>query len=143
MNPATKLNDVTPALYNWAGFHSQWKIDFDSYALKSADGVVFIDPTTPSPAVVKKIEAIGEPLAIVLTNAHHDRDADWFRKRYEIQVYAHESARSDCDTKLDVQVMNGEKLPGGLTAIYLPGSTASEMAQIGRASCRERVYSSV
>jgi glyoxylase-like metal-dependent hydrolase (beta-lactamase superfamily II) len=128
MKPATTLNKITPSLFGWASFQTQWKIDFNSYALKTKDGVVFVDPTMPAPAVLKKLEALGEPLAIVLTNAHHERDADAFRKLYDVQIYAHEKAPSDCDTKIDVQVVNGEKLPGGLQVVFLPGVTTSEMA---------------
>ena len=128
MKPATKLNKITSSLFGWATFQTQWKIDFNSYALKTADGVVFVDPTMPTPAVMKQLEALGEPLAIVLTNAHHERDADAFRRHYDVQIYAHEKAQSDCDTKVDVQAVDGEKLPGGLKAIFLPGVTTSEMA---------------
>lgn len=128
MEPATRLREITKNLYGWSSFHSQWKIDFDSYAIKTPDGVVLVDPLKPSPAVLKKLEALGEFLAVYLTNAHHDREADWFRKQYQIQVYAHEKAKSDCDTKIDVLVLDGEKLPGGVRAVHLPGSSASEMA---------------
>lgn len=128
MNPATTLRKITPSLYNWASLHPKWKIDFDSYALKTTAGVVYVDPLITSPAVIGQLKALGEPLAIVLTNAHHDRDADWFRKQFEIQIYAHEMAPHDCDTKIDVLVMDGEHLPGGIKAIHLPGSTTSELA---------------
>jgi glyoxylase-like metal-dependent hydrolase (beta-lactamase superfamily II) len=128
MKPATKLNQINSSLLGWATFQTQWKVDFNSYALKTADGVVFVDPTMPAPAVLKQLEACGQPLAIVLTNAHHDRDADAFRKHFDVQIYAHEKAQSDCDTKVDVRAVDGEKLPGGLTAIFLPGVTTSEMA---------------
>jgi hypothetical protein len=128
MEPATRLKEIARNLYGWSSFHTQWKIDFDSYAIKTPDGIVLVDPLKPTPAVLKKLEALGEFLGIYLTNAHHDRDADWFRKQYGIQVYAHEKAKSDCDTKIDVLVMDGEKLPGGVRAVHLPGSSASEMA---------------
>jgi len=128
MKPATTLNRITASLFGWATFQTQWKVDFNSYALKTTAGVVFIDPTMPAPAVMQQLEALGEPLAIVLTNAHHDRDADAFRKHFDVQIYAHEKAHSDCDTKVDVQAVDGEKLPGGLKTIFLPGVTTSEMA---------------
>jgi glyoxylase-like metal-dependent hydrolase (beta-lactamase superfamily II) len=128
MKPAQTLNRITSSLWGWASFHTQWKIDFNSYAMKMPDGIVFVDPTMPNAAVLEELEALGNPLAIVLTNAHHERDADVFRKRYDIQIYAHEKAPSDCDTRIDVLVVNGEKLPGGLKTIFLPGVTDSEMA---------------
>jgi glyoxylase-like metal-dependent hydrolase (beta-lactamase superfamily II) len=128
MKPATTLNRISSSLFGWASFQTQWKVDFNSYAIKTADGVIFIDPTLPAPPVLKQLEALGAPLAIVLTNAHHDRHADAFRKLYDVQIYAHEKAQSDCDTKVDVLVVNGEKLPGGVKTIFLPGVTTSEMA---------------
>lgn len=128
LKPATKLREVVRNLYGWSSFHAQWKVDFSSYALKTPDGVVFIDPMKPEPAALKELEDLGESIGIFLTNDHHDRDADWFRKQYGIQVYAHEKAKADCDTKIDVLVLDGEKLPGGVKAIYLPGSSASETA---------------
>jgi glyoxylase-like metal-dependent hydrolase (beta-lactamase superfamily II) len=128
LKPASELREITRNLRGWASFHPQWKIEFNSYALKTTEGALFIDPLKPEPAVVEKLEALGEPIGILLTNAHHDRDADWFRKQYEIQVYAHEKAKADCDTKIDVLVMDGEQLPGGVKVVHLPGSSAGETA---------------
>jgi glyoxylase-like metal-dependent hydrolase (beta-lactamase superfamily II) len=128
LKPSVELREVAKNLHGWSSFHPQWKVDFNSYALKTSEGVVFIDPLKPEPEVLEKIEALGEPIAIFLTNAHHDRHADWFRKKYGIQVYAHEKAKADCDTKIDVLLMDGERLPGGVKAVHLPGSSASETA---------------
>ena len=103
-------------------------MDFDSYALKTPEGVIFVDPMKPSPEVLAKLEAWGDPVAVFLTNADHDRDSDWFRKNYEIQIYAHERAQVDCDTKIDVLVVDNEKLPGGVKAIPLLGTTSGGLA---------------
>lgn len=128
MRPAAKLTAITATLHGWAAFQTEWKVFFNSYAYQSPDGVVLIDPTQPAPAALKQLEALGELFAIILTNAHHCRDADWFRKHYEVQIYAHANAAVDCDTKIDVPVVDGEKLPGGFTAIFLPGVSSSELA---------------
>ncbi len=128
MKPATRLRQISPHLYGWASFHAHWKVDFNSYAVKTPDGIVFIDPIMPGPALLKKLRELGEPLGVFLTSASHERDADWFRKQFEVQVYAHEKAKPDCDIKLDVLVMDGEKVPGGLKAVCLPGSGAGETA---------------
>lgn len=128
LKASVELREIAKNLHGWASFHPQWKVDFNSYALKTTEGVVFIDPLKAEPDVLQQIEALGEPIAIFLTNAHHDRDSDWFRKKYGIQVYAHEKAKADCDTKIDVLLMDGERLPGGVKAVHLPGSSASETA---------------
>jgi hypothetical protein len=128
LKPATELKEVVKKLYGWSSFHAQWKIDFNSYALKTTDGIVLIDPLKPEATVLKELENLGEFSGIFLTNAHHDRDADWFRKHYEIQIYAHEKAKAECDTSIDVLIMDGERLPGGVKAIHLSGGSASETA---------------
>ena len=132
LRPSMVLRAISRSLYGWASFHPQWKVDFNSYALKTAEGVVFIDPLKPGPEIITKLEALGEPIAILLTNAHHDRDVDWFRKQYEIQIYAHEKAKADCDTKIDILLMDGERLPGGIKAVHMPGSSAGETAFYAR-----------
>ena len=128
MKPATKLKSVVKGLYRWTGLHTEWKITFDSYALVTPEGVVLIDPMKPTRAALKSLDALGDPIGVFLTNANHDRDAHWFRKEHEIQVYAQEKATADCDSKIDVLVMDGEKLPGGLRAIHIPGICSSETA---------------
>ncbi len=126
MKPATRLHEIVAGLYEWSSFHPQWKVEFNSHALRTSAGVVFIDPLQPGPAVLKKLTALGEPFGVFLTSASHERDAGWFRKHFEIQVYAHEKAKPDCDIQPDVLVLDGEKLPGGVRAVALPGSGAGE-----------------
>jgi glyoxylase-like metal-dependent hydrolase (beta-lactamase superfamily II) len=128
LEAATQLRRVTATLHSWAAYQPDWQIHFHSYAVVEPDGLVLIDPTLPAPGVRAELEKIGPPLAIILTNAHHDRAADWFRKTYAIQVYASEKAPTDCDIKIDVPVLDGERLPGGLQAVFLPGVSPSEMA---------------
>ncbi|NQU10872.1 hypothetical protein HQ590_08785 [bacterium] len=132
MKPAARLERVTPHLYRWSSLHPQWKITFSSFALVTPDGVALVDPIKPSPAALKKIQALGRPLGIFLTSANHDRDADWFRRQFAVQIYAHEKARSGCDTKLDVLVLDNEKLPGGLRVVALPGAGAGEIGLVSK-----------
>jgi glyoxylase-like metal-dependent hydrolase (beta-lactamase superfamily II) len=134
MKPATRLTEVVPGLHRWSSFHPQWKVDFSSYAIQTEDGVVYVDPIRPGPTVQKKLAELGDPLGVFLTSSNHERDADWFRKEYEVQVYAHEKAKPDCDGNVDVLVLDREKLPGGLRVIYLPGGGAGECALFSSAA---------
>ena len=47
MNPATQLNEITSSLFGWASFQTQWKVDFNSYALKTAEGAMKQTDKTP------------------------------------------------------------------------------------------------
>ena len=89
LKPATELKEIVKKLYGWSSFHGQWKTVFNSYAIKTTEGILLVDPLLPDANVLKQLEDLGEFSAILLTNAQHDRDADWFRKRYQIQIYAH------------------------------------------------------
>ncbi len=130
MKPAKRLTEITPAVHRWSSFNSQWKVDFSSYAVVTGEGVYYVDPMRPGPTLQKKLAALGTPLGVFLTNANHGRDADWFRKKYDIQVFAHEKATSECEHKIDVLVLDGEKLPGGPRVLHLPGAGAGEVGLI-------------
>lgn len=128
MKPATRLHAITASIHRWSTWHTAWKIDFSSYAIVTPDGVWFLDPMRPGPILLKKLRGLGEPAGIFLTNANHERDADWFRREFQIQIYAHEKAVPECDLKVDVPVVDGEKLPGNLLVVYLPGAGPGECA---------------
>lgn len=128
MKPSPNLIAVTKNLCGWSSFHTQWKVDFNSYALRTRAGVWLVDPVQPAAPVATALAQLGALTGIFLTNANHDRDAGGFRKQFDIQIYAHETAQSDCDTKIDVLVMDGETLPGGVQALHLPGASAGESA---------------
>ncbi len=128
MKPATQLTEIVRNLYGWSSLHPQWKIELNSYALRTAAGVWLVDPLQPAEPVVQQLAELGEPVGIFLTNPNHDRDAAWFRRRFKLQIYAHEKAQSDCDTKIDVLVLDGELLPGGLKVLHLPGASTGEAA---------------
>ena len=128
LKPATELVEIVKKLYFWSSFHAQWKVAFNSYALKTNAGIILVDPLKPEATILNQLESLGEFAGIFLTNAHHDRDADWFRRQYKIQIYAHEKAKAECETSIDVLILDGERLPGGVKAIHLPGSSSSETA---------------
>jgi glyoxylase-like metal-dependent hydrolase (beta-lactamase superfamily II) len=128
LEPADRVRQITPTLYTWVAYQPDWQIHFNSYALADRDGLVLVDPTRPAADALKQLEQLGPPVAILLTNANHERDAHWFRKTYEIQIYASEKAAPDCDIKIDVPLLDGERVPGGLRAVYLPGAAPGEMA---------------
>jgi glyoxylase-like metal-dependent hydrolase (beta-lactamase superfamily II) len=127
VQPATTLKRVAPSLFAWSSHHAQWHVDFSSHALTTPEGVALIDPVRLTEPALKKLEALGDPIGVFLTNGNHDRSADWFRKRYGIQVYAHEKAKTGAEIPLDVLVLDGEQLPGGLSVIEVPGSAAGEV----------------
>lgn len=132
MKPVTRLQQYLPPLYGWSAYHEEWKVAFHSHALVTTAGVALVDPLKPVAGVLSQLADLGEPWGVFLTGGNHARDADWFRREYGIQVYAHPSAATDGDIKIDVPVLDGEKLPGGLQAVQLPGHGVGEMAWLAQ-----------
>jgi glyoxylase-like metal-dependent hydrolase (beta-lactamase superfamily II) len=128
MKPASNLREVVPGLWCWSSLHEEWKIDFSSCAWKGKDGLVLIDPIELDTASVAKLEQVGKPIAILLTNRNHERHADWFRKRYGIKIHVHQDAVPGIEITPDEFFYDGSRVPGGLKVIHLPGTCPSECA---------------
>src|ERR1019366_6756658 len=128
MKPATNLREIVSGLWFWSSLHEEWKVDFSSCAWKGKEGLVLIDPIKLAPATLAKLEKVGKPIAILLTNENHERQADWFRKKFGIKVHAHRDAVSGIEIKPDEFFTDGAIVPGGLKVIHLPGTCPSESA---------------
>ena len=53
---------------------------------------------------------------------------------HPVHPYAHEKAKADCETTIDILLMDGERLPGGIKAVHLPGSSEGETAYYAKSS---------
>ncbi len=128
MKPATNLREIVPGLWSWSSLHEEWKVDFTSAAWNGTDGLVLVDPVKLDDANLAKLEQAGRPIAVLLTNQNHERDADWFRQRYGIRIHVHRDAVPGIEIKPDEFFCDGAVLPGGLQAIHVPGVCPSMTA---------------
>lgn len=128
MKPSTNFRRIVPGLWCWSSLHEEYKVDFSSAAWKNRDDFVLIDPIKLDDANLAKLEKAGRPTAILLTNENHERDADWFRRRYEIKIRVHRAAVPGIEIKPDAFFDDGATVPGGLKVIHVPGISPSECA---------------
>jgi len=120
---------------------------FDSYALRTRDGWVVIDPLEPDAAVLERLERLmGErPSAIVLTSDGHERDAVAFRERWSapswgpIPVESERGIGYDGEPDHMYEEGSAEELPGGLRAIRVAGLWGGDHVLVWRAPTGERV----
>jgi glyoxylase-like metal-dependent hydrolase (beta-lactamase superfamily II) len=114
---ATALEDVVPGVRRWS-IHDE-RINFVSaaYAVTGDDGTVVIDPLPLSRAAVGEL---GGVTAIVLTCGSHQRSAWRYRRELEAPVYA-PALSKEIDEDPDVRYGDGDRLPGGLVAVFTPG----------------------
>jgi len=128
MKPSSNLCEIVDGLWFWSSLHEEWKVDFCSSAWKWKDGLVLVDPIELDVPSLTKLEEMGKPAAILLTNQNHERHADWFRKTYGIKVHVHRDAMPGIEITPDEFFCDGMAVPGDLKVIHVPGTCPSECA---------------
>jgi glyoxylase-like metal-dependent hydrolase (beta-lactamase superfamily II) len=99
----------------------------ESYALLTAEGPILIDPREPAEAEADSLWALlGQPpVATVLTNDWHERDAYLLRERFGAPVWAPAAGQpergGDLEGQPDHYYDEGDMLPGGLRATKIEG----------------------
>ena len=97
------------------------------HAIKDGEEVILIDPFLVSKSETEFLEKeIGKPTLILITVETHVRDTEAYRKRYGARILANREAVSVLDIAVDDVFDDGDKLPGGLTAIGMPGMLLGE-----------------
>jgi glyoxylase-like metal-dependent hydrolase (beta-lactamase superfamily II) len=96
------------------------------HCIQDDAGLVLIDPFVLADEETRELEALGKPAYVLITNLNHDRDAEHYRHQYGAMIMAHPSLAGYFDFALDSAFENGDQLPGGLTAIGMPGTFKGE-----------------
>ncbi|MBI3973856.1 MAG: hypothetical protein HY332_21470 [Chloroflexi bacterium] len=123
--------EARPALVRWATFYPRDEQKtrggiYVAYALATDQGPVVVDPCRPAAhadqVLRDRLRAMGGvPIASVLTNDMHERDAYALRRTYGVPVWASAAGVPDYDGTPDRLFEDGAALPGGLRAITIEG----------------------
>jgi glyoxylase-like metal-dependent hydrolase (beta-lactamase superfamily II) len=119
---AAALEEVVPGVRRWS-IHDE-RIDFTgaAYAVTGDEGVVMIDPLPLEPEALREL---GDVAAIVLTCGSHQRSAWRYRRESGAKVYAPALVKEN-DEEPDVRYGDGDRLPGGLRAVFTPGAGTTQ-----------------
>jgi hypothetical protein len=138
--------EAAPALIHWATQRTPPTYSpFDSYALRTRDGWVLIDPEEPAADVMTHLERlIGErPVATVLTSDGHERSAYDARERWGTPVWGPIPVESERGTGYDGapdhHFEEPATLPGGLRPIRVAGLWGGDHALMWVSPTGERV----
>ena len=96
------------------------------HCLQDEGGLVLIDPFQLPEAEVAELEALGQPAHVLITNQNHERGALHYRRHYGARILAHGDLAGSFDFHLDSAFDHEDPLPGGLTAIHMPGAFKGE-----------------
>ena len=149
--------EAAPVVVRWCTRRGQDFIDpqmpmrsgavgvYDSYALRTPDGWVLVDPDRPgADAAAGLWGLIGtRPVAILLTNDWHERDAYALRAAHGAPVWAAAAGwperGGELEGRPDHPFEDGATLPGGVRALRVDGLRAGDTAFRWRAPTGERV----
>jgi glyoxylase-like metal-dependent hydrolase (beta-lactamase superfamily II) len=134
------MQEVLPGVFHWTSLHPRIHVQVSSYWLEEAG--VLIDPLVPHAAGLEWFaERALAPVAILLSNRHHYREADRFTERFGCPVYCNRLGLQEFSLGEPVQGFDvGDLLPGGFlacevsaicpddTALHLPSARVLVLA---------------
>ena len=113
------LTEVVEGVYLWRALEVALKRYINGYLLVVHGGTVLIDPPAAAEPVLRAIEALGRPRAVILTGQRQERRARQYQGWYDAKVFAPEGDQRALTVKADVYYKHAESLPGGLRAFWL------------------------
>jgi glyoxylase-like metal-dependent hydrolase (beta-lactamase superfamily II) len=120
---ASAAEEIAPGLWHWAiaderigGFTSA------SHAIRSEEGVILIDPL---PLAADALAGLGPLVAICLTASVHQRSSWRLRRELGVPVWA-PALSKQVEEEPDGRYEDGDRLPGGLLAIFTPGAGTTQ-----------------
>lgn len=127
---ATDFQSITPTLFAWQAYEPAVKCELSSCAIETAGGLIFVDPIELCELALARLLVGRKPAAIVLTNGNHTRAAEKLRARFHIRVFASRDA-AGLDVIPDATLADGQRAPGEMRVLELPGAGPGEIALLG------------
>lgn len=120
------MQEILPGLWWWTTVHERWGIEIGSYWLEPER--VLIDPRVPAEGL-ERFASAGGPVAVLLTNRHHDRHSARFAERFGCTVMCHRGGLHEFDPGRRVEpFLPGDVLPGGVVAVEVDAICPDEVA---------------
>lgn len=114
------MEEIASGLWHWTARHPKIGIAVSSYYL--AEPRVLLDPLLP-PEGPERLDELGSPQAILLTNRHHWRDCSRLIERYGCPVRAPRTGMHEFGADQPVEPYDaGEALAGGAIMAHEVGA---------------------
>jgi glyoxylase-like metal-dependent hydrolase (beta-lactamase superfamily II) len=118
------VQEIAPGIWHWTARHPRIGMDVSSYFLP--DLGLLLDPLTP-PEVIDRLEEIGPPKAILLTNRHHYRSCPELVERFGCTVRAPKVGMHEFDEGDPVESYDfGDELLDGAVLVHEVGGISPD-----------------
>ena len=129
------MKEIIPGIFTWHEFSKEKQLNFNGYLLIGEGESVMIDPPRMSEKSCALMESLvkknsNHPLnTILLTNIHHERACDEYRRIFGAKIWINENDSSGMEGAADKTFKDGDRLPCGLFALNIknqksPGESA-------------------
>ncbi len=122
------MRQIAPDVQTWSVHMADRGYDFNGFAVATEDGTILIDPPEPSDEGWGAVDLLAPFVGVYITNRNHSRAAAAFRERYGTTVYVHEADAGKLEAGADETVSGGERLPGDVEVVHVPGKSPGEIA---------------
>jgi glyoxylase-like metal-dependent hydrolase (beta-lactamase superfamily II) len=119
---ASSFEEVAPGVWHWLVRNERIRAWSSAHAVSSDEGTVLVDPV---PLASEALAQLGDVTAICITAGTHQRSAWRFRRELGARVYAPALSRQ-IDEEPDERYGDGDRLPGGLGAVFTPGAGTTQ-----------------
>ena len=136
------MKEIIPGIFAWHEFSKEKQLNFNGYLLIGEGESVLIDPPGMSEKSFALMESLvkkysNNPLnTILLTNVHHERACDEFKRIFGVKIWINENDSLGLEGEADQTFKDGDRLPCGLVAINIqnqksPGESALFLEERG------------
>lgn len=122
--------DEQPELIRWTTWNEGGQDIQQSFALKSSEGVVWVDPVRPkNEEALRILDKLtdGKSIAVVCTTPLHERNIYWFREKYGASIFIPKNRSSEFNGTPDSLFEDGDILPGEVKALWIGERQKGEM----------------
>jgi glyoxylase-like metal-dependent hydrolase (beta-lactamase superfamily II) len=113
------LTQVIANVHRWESADTTLKCHLNGYVVTTRVGLILIDPPRAESIILKQIEALGQPRAVLLSGRPNERRAKQYQDWYAAKVFAPEADRRRMRVEADHYFKPGEALPGGFRSVGL------------------------
>lgn len=114
------MREVLPNIYCWEWYSDEKGYNFNGHFLVLEKDRIMVDPPPLKPDELEKIQQLGGPSCILITNRDHLREAPALRSSFSCPVWIHEKDAPLIDIQAERTFRGGDQLPGRLLAVSIP-----------------------
>lgn len=116
-------------LWLWSAFDAEKLYNFNGFLVQADGACLVIDPPELSASDQGFYDRLGlRPDLVVITNRNHLRARERFAQGGRTPTAMHEAEILEVGLSVERAVVDGDRLPGGLVAVHLPGKSPGEIA---------------